>query len=232
MGNKESKKKNVNTKEKSKAVTAPDVEPKSMIFVDKVINVDSIKLIISYWFRICNCIALEHISNIVSTYFTFESWYLMRQCSSYVMEDILLGIFNTYNDAQKAKQEYIKITSENDPYPNQGYTKVNLESDVVIKKHNDECFDFYLMNGMKIYVIGRLAGGLGQVGRTIIEWCNEQKFNEIYKKYILQNALNINIGFVFDTLYVNKLKLRNDNAGLDIGGESALGKLLLSKQNT
>eukprot|EP01084_Bolivina_argentea_P002602 4811_1 len=228
MGNKQNKNKNVDKKEQSKALTPTESAPKSIMVVDKEINFDNIKLIISYWFRIFNYIALDDMSNIISTYFAFESWYIIRHCSTYSNEDLLLGIFNSHNNAKKGKQEYIQITSKNDPYSDQVYMKVDLQNDVEIKKHDDDCFDFYLINGMKLYAIGRLACGLGHIGRSIIEWCNEQKFNNTYKQYILENTQKF--GFVFDTLYVNKVKFHNDNVRLDIGFDTELGKCLLHSE--
>ena len=60
---------------------------------------------------------------------------LMRYCSPYTQEDIILGCFRENEFAEAAKKEYIKFIEEHgDPYKEQAYMTVDLNVDVNIEQ--------------------------------------------------------------------------------------------------
>lgn len=63
---------------------------------------------------------------------------LIRYCSPYTQDDIYLGVYRDFEEAEAAKEIYINYISEHgDPYTNQAYMTVDLEQDVNIESFPD-----------------------------------------------------------------------------------------------
>eukprot|EP01084_Bolivina_argentea_P189337 325618_1 len=171
--------------------------------LNKQITIDNIQLIITYW---CRNSSIDVI-NVIGLYYPFSSWYLIRECSSYSNEDILLGIFTSKHKAIKGKQEYIEITNGNDPYQDQIYHTVDLNKDIKIYKY--EHFTAY--NVEQVYVICRLGCGLGHHGRPILGFCTKEIFDTTFKRLVIENPQN-RFGFLYDVVETNKIRFHNDNS--------------------
>ncbi len=82
---------------------------------------------------------------------------LIRKCSEYSYGDILLGIYDSIENANNAKIKYINMLKNYDKFSKQAYHKVNLEDDVQIEQINVKIinnleFIYYLVEAAKVLV--------------------------------------------------------------------------------
>lgn len=89
-------------------------------------------------------------------------WMLMRTISAYRFIDIILGIFTTLEDVEKAKMTYIQHRKANDPWQDQAYQETSLESDIKIIQVDGE-----FQNGQVIFEISEYLEGFGQIVREL-----------------------------------------------------------------
>eukprot|EP01084_Bolivina_argentea_P120246 213148_1 len=173
---------------------------------DSTLNPDKFNLVVSHWFGLIT----NDLINIMLSYYPFESslFYLIRECSHYSNENLLLGVFTSKHKAYDAKTEYMKISSINDPYKEQPYHTVDLEKDVQIMKIDKFCVN----NVEKVCVICEYGIGMGQCGRSIKKWCTMQYFDKYYKDKIeINKKPPMCQWMVFDILSVDKVRFHNDN---------------------
>lgn len=83
----------------------------------------------------------------------------------YTENDILLGCFNTHNEALDAKKQYIaNLLQHGDPHKEQGYMDVSLDSDVKLIHFEKEDS---IENTNIVYVLQERCEAFGQVGSDI-----------------------------------------------------------------
>lgn len=87
-----------------------------------------------------------------------ECYLLLRQCSAYSFNDIILGLYKSEKKAINAKKQYISEVSAHDDYANQAYHTVDLETDVVIEQVN-----VHLTGEKQVYILIEHDEGFGQV---------------------------------------------------------------------
>ncbi|XWV26264.1 hypothetical protein QJ857_gp0811 [Tupanvirus soda lake] len=138
---------------------------------------------------------------------------LVRRCSAYSYDDIIIGIYNDIKIANKAKEKYIDFSSKCDPFKNQAYHNVNLEEDVEIVEieldlTNDHTF---------CYVLIDRAEGFGQVCNNYIYFSTSfKKINEVGIKFVNDKEKNSWPSYLmWDMVKMNDMRYKNHMVYLD-----------------
>jgi hypothetical protein len=89
-------------------------------------------------------------------------WMLMRTISAYTFIDIILGIFTTLEDAEKAKTQYMTYRKDHDPWRNQAYRESSLDDDLHIT-----AMDGDFQNEEIVFEISQYLESFGQIARAL-----------------------------------------------------------------
>lgn len=140
---------------------------------------------------------------------------LMRYCSPYTQEDIILGCFFNKESAENAKKDYIMhIHEHGDPFKAQAYMTVDLQVDVNIEQipevvcaiEEDSEDAFILINHIEY---------MGQVHNQVMFITDDQsKLSEVSK--ILPVEGDIPGEWVYTKLKINQLYHENSTKALNI----------------
>ena len=94
---------------------------------------------------------------------------LRRKISSYTGVDLFLGIFNDFQFAEMQREKYIQKCKKKDKWKDQAYTKVDLNTDVIIEDISNKIeLTSPLMKSQKLFVIGEYSEMLGQIDKKLI----------------------------------------------------------------
>ncbi|NUF61786.1 hypothetical protein HUN33_15600 [Acinetobacter bereziniae] len=89
-------------------------------------------------------------------------WMLMRTISAYRFIDIILGIFTTLEDAEKARIQYMTYRKDHDPWHDQAYRESSLADDLRII-----AVDGNFRNGEIVFEISEYIESFGQIVRAL-----------------------------------------------------------------
>jgi hypothetical protein len=137
---------------------------------------------------------------------------IVRTCSIYTDDDIMMGVFSTYDLAQTAKREYIcELERNGDPHKDQGYMDVCLEKDIHITK-------IEVIHGEKdpssnvVYILQEQSEGFGQVCRKIkrISWCLVDIVNKV-KNYPAPEEETFPSCYLYNALEIDHLYFENSD---------------------
>lgn len=87
---------------------------------------------------------------------------LMRTISAYTFIDIILGIFTTLEDAEKAKTQYMTYRKDHDPWRHQAYRESSLDDDLHIT-----AMDGDFQNEKIVFEISQYLESFGQIARAL-----------------------------------------------------------------
>ena len=132
---------------------------------------------------------------------------LIRECSFYTENNIVLGCFTSMELALSSKQLYISQIQENgDPHSKQAYVNVCLNNDV-----EAILLDYPIEPCKTVYLLYEHSEGFGQVFRDLKH--ASSSLEEIIKiaKTMSIDALGFPTHLVYTELVVNSLRLENDD---------------------
>lgn len=146
-------------------------------------------------------------------------WLLLRGCSEYTEDDIILGIFDNKELVNSSKTLYIQFINEfGDFHLDQGYQQVNLDTDLIIHPIPQDELYIDNNNNNNIYVLLSSCDGFGQVITQPIAFVNNiDKLIEIsdqYKKS--QEDDSFNDEMLYDKLVLNQLKYENHYLNMEL----------------
>ena len=151
-----------------------------------------------------------------------QYWLLGRSCSAYTEPDLILGIFDKEDLAEKAKEQYKTVINQElqfDFHQFQGYQKVNLEKDLYVCKLNPDIISIQEINNNNnnnysndhLFLLLATCDGFGQIIQGIkfitnnmqkliskAQIYDEEEKDEEYIAY-----------FLYDFVKLNKLRFEN-----------------------
>ncbi len=89
-----------------------------------------------------------------------------REISEYTHHNIILGIFENIEIANKAKEAYIAYCKDNDKWGEQAYKEVNLNEDIILKDVSRWLDVDEKVIEAVLYVVSYFMEGFGQVTRV------------------------------------------------------------------
>ncbi|MBL8099677.1 MAG: hypothetical protein JNK81_10870 [Anaerolineales bacterium] len=141
---------------------------------------------------------------------------LKRNISQYTFPDIFLGCFNSLENANIAREQYLSQYQHGrkiDPWKEQGYKTVDLEKDVEIIG-NLPIFGV-TDTSQFVFVVNSYSEGFGQIMRMFYAICGteefakeklremKEKWEDMFDQYFLAEKFNLNDLYPDDNLQDN-----------------------------
>ncbi|MDY8134453.1 hypothetical protein [Aquimarina sp. 2201CG5-10] len=92
---------------------------------------------------------------------------LKRKISPYTHHDIIIGLFDSFEDASKNQDLYIKKCNREDKWEEQGYQEVDLKKDVIIDDVSNLIKNDTSKQLKAFHIVSLLEEGFGQITRKI-----------------------------------------------------------------
>lgn len=127
-----------------------------------------------------------------------------REISPYTHHDIIIGIFNNYQEALKAKSLYITNCATYDKWREQAYREVNLETDITI---NDISNQLNNKNNKAntIYVVSRFEEGFGQIIRFYEKFCDTKNEAKNYISIKEEDEADFPYYYDYEKIIINNI---------------------------
>ena len=111
---------------------------------------------------------------------------LLRKISHYSGQDLVLGLFDAFKIAEKAKKAYISKCGISDKWAKQGYHTVDFNKDLLIVDVSDilELADVAINADLAktFYIVSLYEEGMGQIVREVVKIFNLKAVAEAYEE--------------------------------------------------